>query len=341
MSEKSETTTLGLAEPSSSAKVEGMITSLSPMKAGKTCKYFDGQIADDCCSVRFCGFNSTVRRRLEESYENGEPVLLDGCEIRKARQGDNFEVIVKNGTEILKSQKCFQVTKDKLVVSLAKVNELPEYQRIAVQAKVMHANEIMELRNGSKVQEVTIADATGHATLNVWEEHLGKIKEGCCFEMKGLMVRDFRGCKCLSTSKENCTIQEIDDIGTVSSNTDNIVQLDIKLIKNVRVFAVEKFESYRSCVKCSGKVSPVNEDAISECSKCATMQSTEECKQALIAQLRVKDENGERFCLTAFDSIVLKIAEEPIHAVSKKALIKADPFNMKFNNGVIYYVERC
>ena len=35
---------------------------------------------------------------------------------------------------------------------------------------------------------------------------------------------------------------EIDDIGTVSDNTDEKMQLDIKLIKNVRVFAVEKFE---------------------------------------------------------------------------------------------------
>ena len=107
MSEKSKTTTfstLGFVEPSCSTKIEGMITSISPMKAGKTCKYFDGKIADNHSSVRFCGFNSTVRRKLEENYEKGEPVLLDGCEIRKARQGDSFEVIVKNGTEILKSQ---------------------------------------------------------------------------------------------------------------------------------------------------------------------------------------------------------------------------------------------
>ena len=49
----------------------------------------------------------------------------------------------------------------------------------------MHTNEIIELHSGSKMQEVTIADITEHVTLNVWEEHLGKIKEGCCFEMKG------------------------------------------------------------------------------------------------------------------------------------------------------------
>ena len=335
MAEKSESANLGVVEPSPSAKIEGIITSLLPMKSGKTCNYYDGQITDNHSSVRFCGFDLNVRRRLEESYESGEAVLLDSCEIKKARQGDSLEIIVKKGTEILKSQKSFQIIRDKPVLSLKKVKELPEYQRVAVQAKVMHANEIIELRSGGKVQEVTIADAT----LNVWEEHLGKLKEGCCYKMKGLMVRDYRGCKCLTTSKEGCSIEEIDDIDAVSDNIDEKMCLDIKLIRNARVFAVEKFESYTSCIKCNGKVTLVDEDFIGECSKCGTMQSTQECKEALVAQLRVKAENGERFSLTAFDSVVLKIAEETTNTVSKKSLVKADMFNMKFNNGVIYYVE--
>ena len=33
----------------------------------------------------------------------GEAVLLDGCEVKKARQRDSLEIIVKKGTEILKS----------------------------------------------------------------------------------------------------------------------------------------------------------------------------------------------------------------------------------------------
>ena len=84
----------------------------------------------------------------------------------------------------------------------------------------------------------------------------------------------------------------------------------------------------------------IDEDDIGECPKCGTMQKIEECKQTLIAQLRTKAENGDRFCLSAFDAVLLKIAEEPANNISKKALIKADPFNMKFSDGVIYYVER-
>lgn len=68
------------------------------------------------------------------------------------------------------------------------------------------------------------------------------------------------------------------------------------------------------------------------------MQSTAECKLTIVAQLRIKTENGDRFSLSAFDSVVSQIAEKPADTISKKALIKADPFDVKFTNGVIYYV---
>lgn len=45
-----------------------------------------------------------------------------------------------------------------------------------------------------------------------------------------------------------------------------------------------------SCIKCNEKA-VADEDDISECPKCGTMQDTAECKQALTAQLRLKAEN--------------------------------------------------
>ena len=72
----------------------------------------------------------------------------------------------------------------------------------------------------------------------------------------------------------------------------------------------------------------------------STCYSTaKECKQAIVAQLRIKAENGDKFSLSAF--VVLQITVEPMNIISKKAFIKADPFNMKFSNGVTYYIERC
>ena len=79
---------------------------------------------------------------------------------------------MKTGTEILKSQKCFEITKDKGIMALNKVQDLPQYQQVNVKAKVMHAGEAFELRNGGKVQEAVIADASGHAILNILENHI-------------------------------------------------------------------------------------------------------------------------------------------------------------------------
>ena len=93
--------------------------------------------------------------------------MLEGCEIKKARQRDGLEILVKIGTKILKSQKSFEITKEKGVTALNKVQDLPQYQQVNVQTKVMHAGKPFELRNGGKVQEAVIADASGHAILNI------------------------------------------------------------------------------------------------------------------------------------------------------------------------------
>ena len=74
-------------------------------------------------------------------------------------------------------------------MALNKVQDLPQYQQVNVQAKVMHAGEAFELYNGGKVQEAVIADASGHAILNIWKNHIGKIKEGCSYQLNGLMVK--------------------------------------------------------------------------------------------------------------------------------------------------------
>ena len=59
------------------------------------------------------------------------------------------------------------------------------------------------------------------------------------------------------------------------------------------------------------------------------------------SSIESKAKNGDRFYLTAFDGVVLKIAEQPMDKISKKGLMKVENFNMKFSDGVIYHVERC
>ena len=71
-------------------------------------------------------------------------MLLEGCEVNTARQMDALEVIVKPGTEIGKSKKDFTVAIEDInsITSLDKVKEIPHYQRINVQVKIMHVDDI-------------------------------------------------------------------------------------------------------------------------------------------------------------------------------------------------------
>ena len=57
---------VSINEPSSSATVHGGVTSLSPMKKGKSCEYFDGSLSDETANTRFVGFSTSVRRKLKK-----------------------------------------------------------------------------------------------------------------------------------------------------------------------------------------------------------------------------------------------------------------------------------
>ena len=61
------------------------MASLSPMKKSKSnsnCSYFHGEIADTASSIRLFGFDSGVRRKLEEIDEDAS-INLTHCEIKK------------------------------------------------------------------------------------------------------------------------------------------------------------------------------------------------------------------------------------------------------------------
>ena len=95
-------------------KVRGVVLEVSPMKKGKTgTSFFDGRISDGVSSMRFVGFDSKVRRRIVEYEGKDTAVTLSSkCEIKRGRHdGDGLEVHVKNATEVVKSEKKFDVSK--------------------------------------------------------------------------------------------------------------------------------------------------------------------------------------------------------------------------------------
>ena len=64
---------------SPNAKVHGVFTLVSPMKAGKKCEFFKGELSDGKSKVRLFGFDSGVQKQLTKFRAKGEPVSLGKC----------------------------------------------------------------------------------------------------------------------------------------------------------------------------------------------------------------------------------------------------------------------
>ena len=88
---------------SDNAKVHGLVSSLNPMKKGKSAHFFDGKICDQDKEMRIVGFQQSQRKRLADFQSSSDPISFANCTIKKARQSDDLEIILKASTKLTKS----------------------------------------------------------------------------------------------------------------------------------------------------------------------------------------------------------------------------------------------
>ena len=98
-----------------------------------------------------------------------------------------------------------------------------------------------------------------------------------------------------------------------------------KLADGVRVVGVDRLTLYNGCLKCSLKV-----EEVGECVKCKMIQSMDDCKRSISAQMTVTLSSGSLMTLRAFDRVVLDIIQEESESVTAKMLIKAKSFRVYF-----------
>lgn len=55
--------------------------------------------------IRFVGFETFQQRKLNDLFEQKATVKLVDCEVKKARSGDGYELLLKRYTEIKESPK--------------------------------------------------------------------------------------------------------------------------------------------------------------------------------------------------------------------------------------------
>ena len=103
------------------------MTAVSPMKKGKTCKCFDGELANDKAKIRLFGFDNNIRQKLLEHQRNKDSVIIGKCEVKHTRKGDKLEVMLAKHTEIDNCSNTFVVSLDDNISCLTDLNDLDEY----------------------------------------------------------------------------------------------------------------------------------------------------------------------------------------------------------------------
>jgi hypothetical protein len=268
--------------------------------------------------------------------------------VKQARNSKDLEIFVSNSTKIEKSKKAFTIpcdTSQDAIVPIDKLSETSSSKHITIEVKVVSIDEPSIIpTNGKRIQELTVADATAQVRLTIWEQEIGTMQLNQSYHLKNVTVREFRDKKFLSTSKYGTTINTIEDIGDVYTGNPENPQTDgdLRHLSNIKIIGVRNFSTYSACFKCGGKVNIDEDDEeTGECVKCTMVQCISECRKNATALLTLKTGVGESTMLRAFDKVLLDIAEKPdVDNITPKILLKAKPFEIHFQDGIIRSISR-
>lgn len=335
------------SSPCKSAKVEGVLTQLSPMKG----KFFDGRLSDNKSSIRIVGFDAKKQQELAKHRDKQEPIILENCKLTKSKFTDEMEVIVSSTTIFSPSEKIFNIPasakETSTMISLDTLQTLSNYQVISVKAKVLKRNEPTEIKPGLVKQDFTIADGTGIAELVLWQEDINKLSVGESYELEQLMVRSFDGKPFLTPPKSDprWTLKKCDNIEITDEPV--IEECDDKnVIENAFVAGVVHVEMKVSCLSCKASFTSLNVK-VGKCTKCSMSQLLNRCYRSLSAKLVVSTDHGNSLTLYAYLPTIKTITQDDgINEDSNSddvmmQLLAADNFNLTYTNSVIQSVYRA
>ena len=85
-----------------STSIHSAVVTLSPLKKGRKAMFFDGLLADESSQIRLVGFQGMQQRKLNDYHKKNIAVALENCEVKPARQGEGYKVMLKTSTLIKK-----------------------------------------------------------------------------------------------------------------------------------------------------------------------------------------------------------------------------------------------
>ena len=320
--------------PSRSSTVEGIISSLTPMKN----KYFEGELTDGDTCIRIVGFDPCQQQKLASFCKEKTPVKISNCEIKKARSSDNCEILVKRYSGVQLSPTRFNDfdisnvgSKD---ITLSNISQMKQYDKVTVKAKVIKVNPVVLVGTGKHKQDVHIADNTGCTVLTLWEDDIDMLEEGQSYHLSKLIVQLFQGSYSLSFGSVAVAtaIEDLANVirGDMCTCTGQSQPLEYTLASmEIVSVCISKTYMCLSCGKSSQVMELDEEGFLGKCTKCNTTQKLSKCKKQVMAKLGLLSPNNEYVAVKAYEDILNEITGS--QCISEKMLIEAMPFTVSYN----------
>ena len=327
------------ASPCKSAKVQGVILQLSPMKG----RYFDGRLGDDKATIRMVGFDIKKQQELTNMREKQQSVILENCQLKQSKFTDETELILTSSTKVALSERKFDVCAASEIL-LNILETLPDHQVVCVKARVTKESKPVEVKPGLMKQNYTIADSSGCAQLVLWQDDMGKLSVGESYKCDGLIVQSFSGSKFLTPPKSGWSLSRCDDIDLDESTLCD--EIENKVISDAYVAGVMKIEVMVSCLSCKATFASTSIGKVGKCTRCMMSQQISRCRCSLSAKLLVTKENEDSHVLSVYLPMIRAITknenlseDSDIDEVTMQ-LLEAENFDLIHENGMIISVIR-
>ena len=281
-------------EPARSASVHGMITSISRVKRAKQSgnEYFDGEVCDSKGKLRFVGFSTSQQEQLENWMQNKRPVALNNCQIKPGlRDSSKMELVIKGSTKLCESPKKFNVaqleykTVTPTEITLLEVDSTSEYDLVSTTVKVISCEQPFMFPGGKQKQDLVVDDRTGTATITLWEQNVGMLERERCYKLTSWQIKEYGGKKYLGLARDQGSETSLlsEDIEVTKCADQEATE---KPISNPAIVAVLKLETFKSCLRCQGRVEPES-PPLGRCSKpeCGTLQRFDICNKSTVVEI--------------------------------------------------------
>ena len=265
--------------------------------------YFDGCVTDGESRMRIVGFSSEQQRKLACFKEKEQAAHLVNCEIKRSREGDKMELMLKKWSKIDKSEKNItipdnvQLLESSTFMELKDVQDMQEFQRVSAKVKVVYVNEAVTVTGGSQKQDVIVADSSAWACLTLWEEMVNTMNVGISYSLVSVMVKQYGDQQYLCLARSGSHVETIEDIGNVIEYIPSD-EGSCKLV-NVTVVGVMQLDLKKICCNCKGRVESLS-SPVGRCTKCLMTQRMEKCSDQVCAKLMVEPEGESKAIVHAF-----------------------------------------